>query len=181
MIDAFYADPHFGHANIIGYEGRPFSSVEEMNRGLIERYNAKIDAGALVIWLGDVSSKAFRREIPEVVRAMRGRKILVPGNHDHSIGEMLDVGFSAVIAGPAYARIAGRNARLSHYPYADVRRDGDDRFLDRCPPRIEGEILIHGHTHGSTVRVGNAINVGVDAWDYGPAMWAEVEALASEV
>ena len=35
----FTADQHFGHANIIEHSGRPFVSVDEMNRAIIDRWN----------------------------------------------------------------------------------------------------------------------------------------------
>jgi len=40
--------------------------------------------------------------------------------------------------------------------------------------------LIHGHTHSTERRDGQAIHVGVDAWDYKPATFDEIVALMKE-
>ena len=36
------ADTHFGHQNIIRYCQRPFDRVEEMDRVLVQRWNARV-------------------------------------------------------------------------------------------------------------------------------------------
>ena len=46
----FTGDTHFGHENVMRFDGRPFKSVEEMDCGLIRRWNAKVDKGDLVIF-----------------------------------------------------------------------------------------------------------------------------------
>ena len=48
------ADMHFDHANIIGYEHRPFRDVEHMNRELILRWNNTVSKTDRVFVLGDV-------------------------------------------------------------------------------------------------------------------------------
>ena len=38
----FTADMHFGHRGIIAMQNRPFESVEEMDRVLLQNYNAVV-------------------------------------------------------------------------------------------------------------------------------------------
>jgi len=76
------SDQHFYHTNIIGYCGRPFRTVEGMNLALMLRWNACVKPDDLLIHLGDVclcSTSQARELLPR----LNGRKLLVPGNHDH--------------------------------------------------------------------------------------------------
>ena len=54
----FTGDTHFGHENVLRFDGRPFKSVEEMDCELIRRWNAKVDKGDLVYVLGDMIWKS---------------------------------------------------------------------------------------------------------------------------
>lgn len=81
-----YSDPHFGHANIckfLNYDGtkvRPWDDVREMNEDMICWYNELVDDGDRVYILGDVAFSP--RVISEVVPRLKGRKCLIPGNHE---------------------------------------------------------------------------------------------------
>jgi len=182
MVDFFYSDPHFGHSRVVGY--RPFSSVETMNRELVLRYNKAVGRDDLVLWLGDcffMPAEDARRVLSE----MNGRKLLVRGNHDGSPRRMASLGFE-LVTDEAFLAVAGRKVRVSHYPYAgrgEEHRapDARDRFLDRRPPRVKGEVLLHGHTHSARRLHENMVHVGVDAWDYRPAPIAMVERLVRRV
>ena len=50
----FTGDLHFGHENVLRFDGRPFSSVEEMDEELISRWNNKVGKGDIVYILGDM-------------------------------------------------------------------------------------------------------------------------------
>jgi len=57
----FTADFHFGHSNIIRYCNRPFLSVEEMDRTILDRLNASVKANDILYFLGISASGARRR------------------------------------------------------------------------------------------------------------------------
>jgi calcineurin-like phosphoesterase family protein len=186
MIDHLYSDPHFGHANVIKYSRRPFYTVDEMNSELIRRYNVVVKPSDVTVWLGDCF---FTNEgtAMTILASLNGRKILVMGNHDRSKSWMARIGFDLVVEREMYLHIAGRHCRLTHYPYAgtasaEERDEGTrERFQDRRPPRVKGEVLIHGHTHSDKRLHENMVHVGVDAWSYAPASIAEVAELVGRI
>lgn len=179
MVDAFYSDPHFGHAKIIEYCNRPFADAEEMTKVLIERYNEVVSHDDTVLWVGDCF---FKRDVApeEILQQMNGRKLLVLGNHDRSASAMARLGFD-VVARELHMFIEDRRVLVNHYPYWDQRGPNDDRDKEMRPRKVKGEVLIHGHTHSLRRKDGSMVHVGVDAWDYRPVRYAEVAALVREI
>jgi len=179
-IKAFYSDPHFGHVNIIKFTERPFENVDQMNEAMIQRYNETINPGDTVFWLGDcVFGQKKDDRLRSIMPRLNGEKILIVGNHDRSLQKMTTFGFNLVME-ECFMNIAGVPCRLKHYPYEggaapDVKFD--DRYQDLRPPKIPGEVLIHGHTHSAMKFHQNMVHVGVDAWDCAPAPYEEVEAI----
>ena len=71
------SDTHYWHHNVLKFEpeARPFSSVEEMNEVLVDRWNAVVTKRDLVWHLGDV---CFGRiENLEILNRLNGQKKLV--------------------------------------------------------------------------------------------------------
>jgi len=190
MFTHFYSDPHLGHRNIIRFSDRPFHDVNHMAEGLIERYNAIVKPTDNVLWVGDVAMKLGVERVAVLVARFNGRKSLVMGNHDGNYARAARMGFD-MVTDECFMHIGGRTVRVKHYPYPlpqmviDMHiKNGehvDDRYPDRRPPRVKGEVLIHGHTHSDRQRDGNQIHVGVDAWDYKPVTMAQVEKLVAMV
>lgn len=81
-----YADPHFGHqgvCNFTRHDGsplRPWDDSFEMTRDLISMYNEIVSDDDRVYILGDVAMN--RRGLDISVPQLKGRKVLVKGNHD---------------------------------------------------------------------------------------------------
>lgn len=81
-----YSDPHFYHRNIVtftNYDGskvRPWDDAEVMTEEMIEWYNELVDDRDRVYILGDVAFT--NRNMHRSVSRLKGRKVLVPGNHE---------------------------------------------------------------------------------------------------
>jgi calcineurin-like phosphoesterase family protein len=171
--DAFTSDPHYFHKKIIEYCGRPFSSVEEMNETMIKNYNSVIGPNDRVLWCGD-SFFAKMGNCHSVMKRLNGKKDLVLGNHDYQPHMMVDMGFSNVMH-RVYGRLGGRNVVANHFDQWKYRSIWDDRFQDLRFDATAGEIVIHGHSHSKQKSFFNQVHVGVDAWNFTPALRHEVE------
>ena len=127
MATYFTADQHFGHQNIIGYCGRPFHSVGEMNAVLVANWNAVVGPHDTVHVLGDVAMGRREESMPLIGR-LTGHKILYPGNHDrcwYGHGERalrleqeyLDAGFDEIRQGPLVMTVGNRDVLVCHLAY----------------------------------------------------------------
>ncbi len=141
----FTGDTHFNHGNIIKYCARPFASVEEMNRAMIERWNAVVGPEDTVYHLGDFAlGKAS--DWQAILRGLNGaRKILICGNHDRNHRQMLEGGFDE-----AHEKLEWNGWMLQHHPIDTNRK------------------LLCGHIHEKWKRIAWVVNVGVDVWDFTP-------------
>lgn len=111
----YIADYHFGHSNIIKFDKRPFSSVEEMDRKMIENWNNVVVDDDTVYLLGDFCWKAEDRWI-EILDQLKGNKVLIRGNHDlKTMSQQLRDKFQYI---KDYAEVKdnGKRVLMSHYP-----------------------------------------------------------------
>jgi calcineurin-like phosphoesterase family protein len=169
MRTFFTSDLHFGHQNIIEYCRRPFASVQEMNAGLVELWNAVVGPEDEVWVLGDVCLGNIEDSL-RYVGKLQGTKHLIAGNHDRVFregrrdeweGRYKDAGFVSITYGHRLLSTE-QPILLSHFPYEGDSRM-EDRFTDQRPPDA-GLPLLHGHVHGRWRKKGRIIDVGVDAW-----------------
>ena len=171
------SDHHFGHANIIKYCNRPFAGADEMNKAMVDRWNDLVDDGDEVWIVGDLVLGQLTVNLSAHVWRLKGRKILVPGNHDacwqghkktkRQITCYFDLGgIARIVDDPAPVTLAGQRVRINHFPYAlDTRYDLKHM---KHRPSDDGSWLLHGHIHEKWRQHGRQINIGVDAWDFAP-------------
>lgn len=120
------------------YDGRPYKTLDEMHTDILTRWNKKITNGDKVYILGDISMRGRNDNLIALVAQMKGRKVLVKGNHD----DISDYRFKQLFAEVCdYKELSdcfeGKNYKvvLSHYPI--LMWNGQHK----------GSILLYGHTH----------------------------------
>jgi calcineurin-like phosphoesterase family protein len=148
------ADTHFDHAAILKYANRPFSSVEDMNAAIVENCKV-IHPGDTVIIVGDYAWKRHQHWI----HAIRGKKILVRGNHDKMNRECYSQ-FTEV-HDILERNIHGQFTVFCHYAM---------RVWNK---RHYGAWHLYGHSHGALAEYANdmSFDVGVDVWQFRPIPW----------
>lgn len=77
----FTADTHFGHANVIRYCQRPFSTVQEMDEAIIDNWNRLVGSDDTVYHLGDFTL-AGQEKASQYFSLLNGKISVVPGGHD---------------------------------------------------------------------------------------------------
>lgn len=185
----FTSDIHVSHNNIIKYcpWNRPWDSVEEMDKALINMWNGVVGPEDTVFFMGDFSLN-FNRVL-EVLPLLNGGTInMIPGNHDKwhpmSSGHMqtrkrlesLKTKSKVILCNPIETLKVGETKfLLCHFPWAgdldphsDEHNKYEDRFKEWRPSRAEypHHFLTHGHTHAHPDnRLGNkSLSVAYDSW-----------------
>lgn len=49
----YIADMHFGHANVIRFDSRPFADTESMTETMVRNWNSRVTAEDTVYVIGD--------------------------------------------------------------------------------------------------------------------------------
>jgi calcineurin-like phosphoesterase family protein len=158
----FISDTHFGHKNMLNFkreDGSParlFSSVDEMNDCMIDRWNSVVRTGDKVYHLGDV---ILQMENASILSYLRGTKILIKGNHDK---------MQATEYLKYFKDIRGPDLRgewkmvLSHIPLHpdSIKKDWTN---------------VHGHVHHRSLADPRYYNVSVENINYTPIELGELK------
>ena len=80
----YIADLHLGHKNVLRFDNRPFSTIEENDEYIIAQWNEAVSDDDDVWILGDISWHSASKTA-ELLKRLKGRKHLCIGNHDHKL------------------------------------------------------------------------------------------------
>ncbi|SEA28397.1 Calcineurin-like phosphoesterase superfamily protein [Oribacterium sp. KHPX15] len=167
----FTADMHFGHRAIITMQNRPFESVEEMDKVLLQNYNAVVQKDDTVYILGDICHHMKIEDADNLIKKLNGKKYLIRGNHDKNYDPRL----FADIQDFMKISVDGKAFSLMHYPMLS------------WPKKGSGGYHLHGHIHArmeynETNRSDGQrrYDVGVDANNFFPVSAKQIVSFFEE-
>lgn len=159
------ADLYLGYNNIIRRNNRPFMTVEEMNKLLLKNWNDTISSDDIVYFLGDISYGENAQTIDYWLKRLSGNIVFIKGDDDFSeeIEFLLDY---------VTVNVGDKHFCLVHNP-ADAPEDFDGW-------------IIHAHNYSHDLqkhpfidRQRKTINISLEATDYRPVSFAEIEGIVS--
>ena len=160
------SDTHFGHLGMCrflnddGSKLRPWDNTEDMDEVLVNNWNSVVADEDRVYHLGDV---VINKKHLHTLYRLKGRKVLVKGNHDIFKLKDYTPHFDDIRAYVVKKTPQGGKCILSHIP---VHPESLGRF----------GLNIHGHLHSNLVRDkrGKAdtryVNVSVEQTNYFPIL-----------
>ncbi len=165
MTTFFTADTHYHHDRILEYCKRPFQHTREMDNTMIARYNSRVKDDDTAYFIGDLFDLQLGKNfsiVERLVNKLKGRKILILGSHDYlEPFKYVEAGFESV-----HTSLQVGEFILVHDPAVS------------CVNR--SMIFLCGHVHDLfRIRL-NAINIGVDLWNFFPVSEEEIRKLISQ-
>ena len=169
-MNYYIADTHFGHSGALNFDNRPFASVEESDRTLMEYWNARVTNNDHIYILGDF---AYRNEKPEewYLSRLKGKKHLIIGNHDKKLlANETAMKFFESVDKMLHVTDEGNQICLCHYPIAEWFG------------YHKGHYHIYGHIHNHDDEVAQfmrsrerAFNAGCMLHNYMPVTFVELQ------
>ena len=169
MTIYFSADFHLGHSKIIEYCKRPFATVQDMNKTIIDNWNSKVSKHDEAYFLGDFCWKGYEH----LFYQLNGTKHLIIGNHDEGNHAILTLPWASQ---PTYYKTI-QIKENNHTTHRVVLMHYGMRVWDR---HRKGSIMLYGHSHNKlpgfqTDKGGGTVDVGVVAWNFFPLTIKDVK------
>lgn len=161
MAYFFTADEHFGHAKIIEYCNRPFSSVEEMDTVIISNFNEVVGKDDITIHAGDFCWCKHQIEASrKYISKLNGNHIFLKGSHDHWLPNSAKYIWRKHIDGIfiVVCHYAMRTWERAHY----------------------GAWQLYGHSHGCLPALGLQHDVGMDNTNFYPLSFDDLKEIMSK-
>jgi len=159
----FTSDTHFGQERTLRLSRRPFNSVDDMDRKMVENWNACVSDDDAVYHLGDFGN-------PEMVERLNfSRLYLVLGNYDTE-----DV-LSRLETDPRVAVLPYQPFQLMP-PWDDGTKDLPLLHLVHEPEKAQNprDFYLFGHIHQLQMVKRNGLNVGTDCHQFRPLSYSTI-------
>jgi calcineurin-like phosphoesterase family protein len=142
----FMADEHYGHANILKFCNRPYETVHEMNKDIIQRHNSVVSSNDTVIHAGDFT---LNRNAQKYIDRLNGSHIFLRGSHDYWLPKTHGMIWEGNISNNNFTVIC-------HYCMRTWARSHFNSFH------------LYGHSHGRLAPIGKSWDIGVDNNNFYP-------------
>jgi calcineurin-like phosphoesterase family protein len=173
----FTSDCHFSHANVIKYDKRPFTSAQEMDETMIERWNEEVKDTDVVFYLGDLSFDRDFGRTQAIAKQLKGKIHFILGNHDddrvikklgvfETVNDYINLSVKDLENPRKYQDIM-----MFHYPILS---------WDKVH---HGAWHLHGHCHQNLIPhepkyyEGKVLDMGCNGWDYRPINYKEIKTI----
>ncbi len=168
----FTSETHFYHRKILQYcpDSRPFDSIEQMNEGLVERWNETVGVQDDIYHLGDFSF-GTREQTEQILSRLKGNIHLIRGNHDRAFDSSVLRNYLASIQD--YKEFPTKKFGIALIMF-------HFRILD-WNKKHYGSWHLFGHAHGNsghheTLATDRCMDVGIDTRaDCSPWSWDEIK------
>lgn len=171
----FISDSHFFHANVIGFDNRPFNDVNEMNETMITNWNSVVGEEDTIFYLGDLSFNRKNEANKELVHKLNGKIHFILGNHDNE-KEIIKLNRFETVSDYINLKVEDedgnngfQNIVMMHYPILSW----DKKYY--------GAWMLHGHCHqkltesNPTFYENKVLDVGCNGINYIPINYFEVK------
>lgn len=174
----------------LNFDNRPFKTIDEMHEAILNNWNSRVTNGDTVYILGDISNRGKNEDLIAFVARLKGKKILIAGNHDDIRDYRYKQLFYAVydyfelsenVKGQAYKLV------LCHYPilmwngqhngtillYGHLHNSIEETYFQKCVAEMNGGEFAIRRQHEKEIK---AINVGCmfDYMNYTPRTLEEL-------
>ena len=184
----FTSDFHIGHSNVIKFDDRPFSSINEMHKELIKRWNSVVSNDDTVFYLGDLFFRCKFSTAKWFVEQLNGKIHFVMGNHDK---------YSDIKKLNRFEKIHGDSTSLGGATIQIKDDDANKGYQDiiLCHYAIlswnkahYGAWHLHGHSHQSLANNPDmkwfydrkVLDMGCNGWDYTPVSYQTIKEIMNK-
>ena len=158
MRHLYISDLHLDHYAVMRCERKEFDNCATMDEFIVAQWNSVVRDSDTVWVVGDVCHK-LSEPVYNRIKAMKGTKHLLIGNHDNVSVHSDYYGLFDYIAQYTEFRDEGQHVCLFHYPIESWNR------------KVHGSVHIHGHVHGNTwdhAKLPNRYNAWCAGQDFSP-------------